>query len=178
MCVCIVHLCVRQDLTLLCCPLTLLPSRPLRPSPPPLQVIDRVHFIINNITSLNIEQKVKDLKAHVGVQYWPWFANYLVVKRAAQVGGRRWRHWGVSHSRLGAAALKPCRGGAVALCCGHLPCPCKLGCPPPPLPSLVPALISLQPSPPLPPLQKHTHNHTHTGAQLPQYLRAAGGQVG
>lgn len=99
-----------------------------------------MHFIINNITSLNIEQKVrcahewrrldvagtssklhghgdrtggmpaqpllmhaptsrlpspsptlpprqvKELKAIVATDYWPWFANYLVVKRAAQVG--------------------------------------------------------------------------------------------
>lgn len=97
-----------------------------------------MHFIINNITSLNIEQKVrcahewrrldvagtssklhghgdrtggmpaqpllmhaptsrlpspsptlpprqvKELKAIVATDYWPWFANYLVVKRAAQ----------------------------------------------------------------------------------------------
>lgn len=57
--------------------------------PPPCvctpQVIDRVHFIINNITVMNTEQKVKELKAQVGPDYWPWFANYLVVKRAAQV---------------------------------------------------------------------------------------------
>ena len=44
-----------------------------------------MHFIINNITSMNIEQKVKELKAQVAPDYWPWFANYLVVKRAAQV---------------------------------------------------------------------------------------------
>ena len=45
-----------------------------------------MHFIINNITSMNIEQKVKELKGIVSDDYWPWFANYLVVKRAAQVG--------------------------------------------------------------------------------------------
>ncbi|KAL4458253.1 hypothetical protein ABPG75_013118 [Micractinium tetrahymenae] len=48
------------------------------------KTIDRVHFIINNITSMNIEQKVKELKSYVAQEYWPWFANYLVVKRAAQ----------------------------------------------------------------------------------------------
>ena len=36
---------------------------------------------------MNTEQKVKELKAQVAPQYWPWFANYLIVKRAAQVGG-------------------------------------------------------------------------------------------
>lgn len=102
-----------------------------------------MHFIINNITTLNIEQKVraaavadrmlagrggaqpgaqthltyppksclpftpapltphphprphplpaasqvKELKGIVATEYWPWFANYLVVKRAAQVRG-------------------------------------------------------------------------------------------
>jgi len=51
-------------------------------------VIDRVHFIINNITIMNIEQKVKELKTHVVSEFWPWFANYLVVKRAAQVSER------------------------------------------------------------------------------------------
>lgn len=48
------------------------------------KIIDRVHFIINNITIMNTEQKVKELKMHVSSDYWPWFANYLVVKRAAQ----------------------------------------------------------------------------------------------
>jgi hypothetical protein len=48
-----------------------------------------VHFIINNITTMNIEQKVNELKQHVDPEYWPWFANYLVVKRAAQVGRGR-----------------------------------------------------------------------------------------
>jgi hypothetical protein len=36
---------------------------------------------------MNTEQKVKELEAQVAPQYWPWFANYLIVKRAAQVGG-------------------------------------------------------------------------------------------
>ena len=46
-----------------------------------------MHFIINNITVMNTEQKVKELKAQVAPPFWPWFANYLIVKRAAQVGG-------------------------------------------------------------------------------------------
>lgn len=37
-----------------------------------VQTIDRVHFIINNITVMNIEQKVKELKAQVALDYWPW----------------------------------------------------------------------------------------------------------
>lgn len=48
-----------------------------------------MHFIINNITSMNIEQKAKELKGIVAREHWPWFANYLVVKRAAQVRASR-----------------------------------------------------------------------------------------
>ncbi len=48
------------------------------------KVIDKVHFICNNLTPNTLEVKVKELKAHVAEEYFPWFANYIVVKRAAQ----------------------------------------------------------------------------------------------
>ena len=51
-----------------------------------VQVIDRVGFIMNNITMQNIDTKIRDLNNHVKPEFHPWFANYLVVKRAAQVG--------------------------------------------------------------------------------------------
>lgn len=49
-----------------------------------LQVIDRVHFLVNNLTVTNVEVKAKELASLVPVSLHPWFANYLVVKRAAQ----------------------------------------------------------------------------------------------
>lgn len=52
--------------------------------PNPLQVIDKVGFIMNNITMSNIDTKIRELNALVKPDLHPWFANYLVVKRAAQ----------------------------------------------------------------------------------------------
>lgn len=49
-----------------------------------LQVQDRVGFLINNLSSSNLEQKAKELKELLTEEYWPWFCNYMVVKRAAQ----------------------------------------------------------------------------------------------
>lgn len=51
---------------------------------PDEKIIDRVHFVINNITTVNVEAKVKELKELVTGSFHPWFVNYLVVKRAAQ----------------------------------------------------------------------------------------------
>lgn len=49
-----------------------------------LQVQDRIGFLINNLTNSNLKQKVNELKEHLTEEYWPWFCNYMVVKRAAQ----------------------------------------------------------------------------------------------
>lgn len=71
-----------------------------------------MHFIINNITSMNIEQKVKELKGIVAREYWPWFANYLVVKRAAQVhlpARRRLRRAAAARTAGHSSASLPCR---------------------------------------------------------------------
>ena len=43
-----------------------------------------MHFLINNMTVGNIDGKVGDLKDRIYPDYLAWFANYLVVKRAAQ----------------------------------------------------------------------------------------------
>ena len=51
---------------------------------PDQALIDKVHFLVNNITNANIDVKVKELNALITVEFYPWFANYLVVKRAAQ----------------------------------------------------------------------------------------------
>lgn len=46
---------------------------------------DKVSFLMNNITVDNMPSKSKDLGSVVIPKYVEWFANYLVVKRAAQV---------------------------------------------------------------------------------------------
>lgn len=51
---------------------------------PDQKTIDRVHFIVNNLTLSNVEVKAKELTALVPKTLHPWFVNYLLVKRAAQ----------------------------------------------------------------------------------------------
>lgn len=48
------------------------------------QVQDRTGFLINNLSASNMEQKAKELKELLTEEFWPWFCNYMVVKRAAQ----------------------------------------------------------------------------------------------
>ena len=48
------------------------------------QVQDRIGFLINNLSNSNLKQKATELKGHLTEEYWPWFCNYMVVKRAAQ----------------------------------------------------------------------------------------------
>ncbi len=47
-------------------------------------VIDKVHFTINNLAINNLDSKGSEIQKLVPEEYWPWFTNYLVVKRAAQ----------------------------------------------------------------------------------------------
>jgi len=47
-------------------------------------VQDKVHFMINNLAKANLEQKSQEVKKLVSDEHIPWFANYMVVKRAAQ----------------------------------------------------------------------------------------------
>jgi len=49
-----------------------------------LQVQDKIGFLINNLSNSNLGQKASDVKEVLTEQYWPWFCNYMVVKRAAQ----------------------------------------------------------------------------------------------
>ena len=48
---------------------------------PPDNILDRVQFIINNISMSNLDQKVNELKDIMPPQYFGWLGNYLVVKR-------------------------------------------------------------------------------------------------
>lgn len=47
-------------------------------------VQDRIHFLINNVSANNIMQKSADVQSVISEEFYPWFANYMVVKRAAQ----------------------------------------------------------------------------------------------
>ena len=46
---------------------------------------NRVAFLINNISPKNVDSKVNEMRDLITQELWPWFANYMVVKRAAQV---------------------------------------------------------------------------------------------
>ncbi|CAH1107243.1 unnamed protein product [Psylliodes chrysocephalus] len=49
--------------------------------PEPLQ--DKTAFIFNNLSQLNLKQKCDELKELVTDEYYPWLAQYLVMKRAS-----------------------------------------------------------------------------------------------
>ncbi|CAK9208187.1 unnamed protein product [Sphagnum jensenii] len=51
--------------------------------PPSSDVQDKVAFIINNIVTANLEQKAKECLEVLKEQYYPWFAQYMVMKRAS-----------------------------------------------------------------------------------------------
>ncbi|MEW5319837.1 MAG: hypothetical protein WDW38_010962 [Sanguina aurantia] len=51
---------------------------------PPELVADRIHFMMNNVSALNIDVKAIEIRDKIYPQYADWFANYIVVKRAAQ----------------------------------------------------------------------------------------------
>ncbi len=50
---------------------------------PPENVMDRIHFIINNISQKNLDQKIGEMKdqVHGHPEYTMWISHYLVVKR-------------------------------------------------------------------------------------------------
>ncbi|XP_048614448.1 CCR4-NOT transcription complex subunit 1-like isoform X2 [Brassica napus] len=50
---------------------------------PPSDVQDKISFIINNISTANIESKGKEFAEILPQQYYPWFAQYMVMKRAS-----------------------------------------------------------------------------------------------
>lgn len=50
---------------------------------PPEAVQDKIAFIFNNLSQANIVQKIEELKEVVTDDYWPWVAQYLVMKRAS-----------------------------------------------------------------------------------------------
>ncbi|KAK2650679.1 hypothetical protein Ddye_018168 [Dipteronia dyeriana] len=50
---------------------------------PASEIQDKISFIINNISALNVEAKAKELTEIFKEQYYPWFAQYMVMKRAS-----------------------------------------------------------------------------------------------
>ena len=49
-----------------------------------LQVQDKVGFMINNLTRDNLDGKADELKKALKPELWPWFCNYMVIRRVAQ----------------------------------------------------------------------------------------------
>ncbi|XP_024032955.1 CCR4-NOT transcription complex subunit 1 [Morus notabilis] len=50
---------------------------------PASEAQDKISFIINNISVANIEAKAKEFTEILKEQYYPWFAQYMVMKRAS-----------------------------------------------------------------------------------------------
>lgn len=48
---------------------------------PPDALLDRVQFLVNNLSQQNFEQKAQELKDLLAPQYFGWLGHYLVVKR-------------------------------------------------------------------------------------------------
>ncbi|PWA89109.1 transcription regulator [Artemisia annua] len=50
---------------------------------PPSETQDKISFIINNLSIANIESKAKEFTEVLKEEYYPWFAQYMVMKRAS-----------------------------------------------------------------------------------------------
>ncbi|XP_008658992.1 CCR4-NOT transcription complex subunit 1 isoform X2 [Zea mays] len=50
---------------------------------PPPEVQDKILFMINNISISNMEAKAKEFNEVIQEQHYPWFAQYMVMKRAS-----------------------------------------------------------------------------------------------
>lgn len=50
---------------------------------PSAKVQERIHFVFNNISAHNLDQKARELMEVVTDDDFPWMAQYLVVKRCA-----------------------------------------------------------------------------------------------
>ncbi|KAL5571856.1 hypothetical protein UlMin_021453 [Ulmus minor] len=50
---------------------------------PASEVQDKISFIINNLSAANIENKAKEFTEIFKEQHYPWFAQYMVMKRAS-----------------------------------------------------------------------------------------------
>lgn len=50
---------------------------------PPDTIQDKIAFIFNNLSQLNLQPKCDELRDIIGDDYWPWLSQYLVMKRAS-----------------------------------------------------------------------------------------------
>ncbi|CAI9101327.1 OLC1v1038621C1 [Oldenlandia corymbosa var. corymbosa] len=50
---------------------------------PASEVQDKISFIINNLSAANVEAKAKEFTEILQEQFYPWFAQYMVMKRAS-----------------------------------------------------------------------------------------------
>ncbi|KAL1818639.1 hypothetical protein ACET3Z_013508 [Daucus carota] len=50
---------------------------------PASEIQDKISFIINNLSPANAETKAREFSEFFQEQYYPWFAQYLVMKRAS-----------------------------------------------------------------------------------------------
>lgn len=48
---------------------------------PASEIQDKISFIINNLSPANAETKAREFSEFFQEQYYPWFAQYLVMKR-------------------------------------------------------------------------------------------------
>ena len=49
-----------------------------------MQVQDKVGLKLNNMTRENLHGKADELKKALKPEMWPWFCNYMVIRRVAQ----------------------------------------------------------------------------------------------
>nr|CAD7424776.1 unnamed protein product [Timema monikensis] len=50
---------------------------------PPEALQDKIGFVFNNLSQLNLQTKCDELRDIVTEEYWPWMSQYLVMKRAS-----------------------------------------------------------------------------------------------
>ncbi|GAB2271046.1 hypothetical protein Dimus_005896 [Dionaea muscipula] len=50
---------------------------------PSSEIQDKISFIVNNISAANIEVKAKEFSEILKEKHYPWFAEYMVMKRAS-----------------------------------------------------------------------------------------------
>ncbi|XP_047937913.1 CCR4-NOT transcription complex subunit 1 isoform X1 [Salvia hispanica] len=50
---------------------------------PASEAQDKISFIINNLSAANVEAKAKEFSEILNPQFYPWFAQYMVMKRAS-----------------------------------------------------------------------------------------------
>ena len=50
---------------------------------PPENIQDKISFIFNNLSQINLSQKCDELREMISDEHWAWVAQYLVMKRAS-----------------------------------------------------------------------------------------------